>query len=72
MTLPPHRIGDKGQRYEVRYRDEDDAIDVRRTIGWSNDLAGAEGMAAAWRLRPSAEHVWIVDRQPESKPGEAK
>lgn len=64
MTLRPDQIGDRGQRYEVRYRDEDTPKGRHQTVGWSNDLPGAEQMANAWRLRPGTGLVvWIADRQ---------
>ena len=56
-----HNVGDKGQRYEVRatgYPKPDKSI-----IGWSNDLDGAEIMAAAIRLAPGCTSTEIFDRQ---------
>lgn len=62
MTLSPHRIGDKGQRFEVRYADNEDG-ENGKPFGWSPTKEGAEQMAAAWRLRPSIGLVWVVDRE---------
>lgn len=61
MTLPPERIGDKGQRYEVRatgYPKAEESV-----IGWSADLDGAEKMADAIGCAPSCTSTLIFDRQ---------
>lgn len=65
MTLPPHKIGDRGQRFEVRYSDFDHGAE--RIVGWSDDRAGAEQMASAWRQHPGVDRVRIVDREKEKK-----
>lgn len=59
MTLPPERIGDKGQRYEARYEDPDG----EHVIGWGNSAAGAQTLADAMKLRPSTIRAWVVDRE---------
>ena len=61
MTLPPERIGDKGQRYVVEVAGMLDDTDVFRPASYSQDLAGAERMAAAFNLRPGAV-ARVVDR----------
>lgn len=61
MSLPPSRIGDQGQRYEVRW-DEVEEGDSWQVVGYTNDRAIAERMADCWRLRPSNPFVWVVDR----------
>lgn len=63
MTFPAERIGDKGQRYEVRYLDYC-SVDVRdhRTLGWTDDATHADAMTKSWRLRPSVSRVWLCDR----------
>lgn len=63
MTLPPDRIGDKGQRFVVKYSRDADAMDDERILGYAPTREGAEQMAAAWRLRPSKPFVWIMDRE---------
>lgn len=54
-------VGDRGQRYEVRAtgypRSE------RSVIGWSNDLDGAEKIAAAIRKAPGCLSTEIFDRE---------
>lgn len=67
MTLAPHQIGDRGQRYEVRYRENDEMPHKR--LGWSEAEKGAEQMRKAWRLRPGVTHCWIVDRGPGERGG---
>lgn len=63
MTLRPERIGDKGQRFVVKYSRDADAMDDEHVLGYAPTREGAEQMAAAWRLRPSNPFVWIVDRE---------
>lgn len=60
MTFRPEQIGDKGQRYEVRYAEE--GFPQPKTLGWASTLSGAEELAAAWRLRPYTTAAWVVDR----------
>lgn len=62
MTLPPERIGDKGQRYQIKYISAQDDMEDDRTLGYSTTLSGAEQMADAWRRHPEKYFVWIVDR----------
>ncbi len=61
MTLPPERIGDKGQRYEVR------ACDYPNpgwcVVGWTNDADRANRMADAIKLAPSCTDTRVVDRE---------
>ncbi|HQU34711.1 MAG TPA: hypothetical protein PLB88_10370 [Thermoanaerobaculaceae bacterium] len=62
MTLPPDMLGDRGQRYEVRYREPTDPVDQHKVLGWSDDRERAERMAAGWRKHPERYHVWVADR----------
>ena len=62
MTLPPQRIGDKGQRYEVRYWRESDEVTVFRKLGSADTLAVAREMAKTWRKNENVWRVWIHDR----------
>lgn len=64
MTLSPEKIGDKGQRFEIRYF-EDGAEHV---MGWSDNRTGADNMATAWLLRPGVESVWVIDRVMKDTP----
>ncbi len=63
MTLYPGRLGDQGQRFQVKYSRDEDAMDDEHTLGYAETREGAERMAAAWRLRPQRPFVWIVDRE---------
>lgn len=62
MTLRHDQIGDRGQRYEVRYRDKTCVGVPHKVIGWTNSEPDAEQMAAAWRLRPGMPIAWVRDR----------
>jgi hypothetical protein len=59
MTFPPDRIGDKGQRFEVRAEEEGREF----VVGWSDSYAGAMRMVDAWLLRGPRVQAWIVDRK---------
>jgi len=63
MTLPPSRIGDKGQRYEVRWREPEDARDTWRVLGFASKASGAREMRDAWWTFRNVDDVWIVDRE---------
>lgn len=63
MTLPPSRIGDKGQRFEVRYQRDGDAPESHRVLGWTEKIKGAQEMRDGWRKAPEVSKVWIVDRE---------
>ena len=60
MTLPPEKIGDKGQRYEVRYFDGADR--TLKTFGWAKTLASAERLCDAIRIHPVWNTPTIFDR----------
>jgi hypothetical protein len=57
---------DRGYRYEVRgasgYPEDEQTM-----MGWSNDLKGAEKLAAAMRLAPGCSSTEIFDLR-ENKP----
>jgi hypothetical protein len=61
MTLPPERIGDKGQRYEVRATGYPKAGE--NVIGWSATKEGAKQMADAIRHAPSCTSTTVYDRE---------
>ncbi|WP_457798120.1 hypothetical protein [Methylocystis sp. S23] len=63
MTLPPSRIGEKGQRFEIRWRRRGDAPDSHRMLGWAVKIVGAREMRAAWWQAPDVAVVWIIDRE---------
>lgn len=63
MTLPPSKIGDKGQRYFIEalgYPEEGWA-----PIGYSSKLDVAQAMADAIALAPGCKQTRITDRNPE-------
>ncbi len=62
MTLPPDRIGDKGWRFEVRYRRADDDAASFRVLGWAKKPGVAREMFLTWLKAPDVAAVWIVDR----------
>jgi hypothetical protein len=64
MTLPAHKIGDKGQRYLIQARSAKGEL---LKIGYSPNLTGAEGMAKAMKLHPAYNRTEIVDRAPERR-----
>lgn len=61
----PHNVGDKGQRFEVRYIDDGGA---EKVFGWSNDLSGAAKMVGSIALAPAMQKPMIVDRNPPCPP----
>lgn len=63
MTLSPDRVGDKGQRYEVRV--EGYPKDGWNVIGWSDNEDGALRMATALKQAPGARRFRIWDRVDE-------
>ena len=61
MTLPPKRIGDKGQRFEVHcYGYPKPGWNV---VGWAETDERAETMADAFRQAPSCGDTNIIDRE---------
>jgi hypothetical protein len=62
MTLPADKIGDKGQRFQIKYSRDENAMDDEHTLGYAHTRMGAEQMAEAWRKHPEQYFVWIVDR----------
>jgi len=60
MTLNASQIGDKGQRYEIRFLYEGDV--GFRVIGWTDSPDAAERLAVSWAGNPSVEKVWVFDR----------
>jgi hypothetical protein len=62
------RVGDRGQRYEIRYFKLPEDVNTKPTeekvFGWAGDAAGAEKMRAACALAPWCYLSWVVDREP--------
>ncbi len=67
--LDPAVIGDKGQRFEVRFRENGVMIMPPRVLGWSKTRSGARKMVRAWKKKPGVTHVWIYDRQEKQQRG---
>ncbi len=62
MTLPPSKIGDKGQRYKVEgfnYPIEGQW----HALGYVHSKAVAEDMKAAILLAPSCTDARVIDRE---------
>lgn len=62
MTLPPEKIGDKGQRYVVQrttYDAPNDWVDV----AYSNDLASAKRAQLSAGMMPSTRLTRTYDRE---------
>ncbi len=57
MTLPPDKIGDHGQRYEIRCVDGDGK---EIAFGWAND---PEAFRKSIELHPSYHSRRVVDRE---------
>lgn len=65
----PHNVGDKGQRFEVRFEYTDDQEKPgEHVMGWSTTRGGAQRMADGFALAPYVKRAWVVDR----RPGEAE
>jgi hypothetical protein len=60
MTLPPHRIGDKGQKYEVSVLNYPN--DGWCVVGWSDSLESAECMGRALQTAPRAKGMRVSNR----------
>lgn len=60
MSFPPDKVGDKGQRYEIRVRDPETGEDF--VIGWGNKSTSfIEAIAAhpGWRRKIRV----VIDRK---------
>lgn len=57
-----HEVGDRGQRFEVSYCDEELA---RKPFGWTDDIEAARRMADAIEKHPTWGYPWITDRHVE-------
>lgn len=55
MTLPPHRIGDKGQRYKFSCLQEGEILNV----GYAND---PKAFLPMMRLMPGVTEMYVEDR----------
>lgn len=58
----PYGIGDKGQRFEIRYTNE---YGVQEVFGWSDSQADAYRFYSSISKHPSMSNPVIIDRQKE-------
>ena len=63
------KVGDRGQRYEVRYRENAEMIGNYQVLGWSATRSGARKMADTWSKKPGVRKCWIYDRQERQQRG---
>lgn len=62
VTLPPGRLADRGQRYEIVCRDRNDN---RVVLGWSDDHRAFREMV---ELHPSLQDREAIDRGTRKEP----
>lgn len=55
--------GDRGQRFEIRYRWTRDAPGEFHVLGWTDEIKVARQAESTWRKAPDVETVWTVDRR---------
>lgn len=60
MTGLKMRVGDEGQRYEVRCTDGNGKMMV---MGWAGTLKGTEGFVDSVKLHPVMHNPKILDRE---------
>ncbi len=62
----PHPVGDKGQRFEIRFEYAPDMEKPgEHVMGWSTTRDGAQAMADGFAQAPYIARAWVVDRQPD-------
>lgn len=54
------KVGDKGQRYEVRYKDAEGLV---RTLGWAETETGVAKFFRVIELHPAFHSPEVIDRQ---------
>lgn len=54
----------KGQRYEIRYTDDDA---YPKVLGWAQTLSDMDSMVNAWIKEPNVAEVVAVDRHNKDK-----
>lgn len=65
MTLPPDRIGDKGQRYQVESRRH--GQEHWEVIGWTDSPSGGD-LSIGAALHPGIAETRVVDREAKENP----
>lgn len=66
MTIPREKIGDNGQRYQIKFCDGTG----EHTLSYAGTSEGAARIVEAYRRNPRGWSVWIVDRQAPAAPAE--
>lgn len=72
----PHKVGDRGQRYQVTYMAENPESSetfpfVKKILSWTDDLATAERMAQSILAHPTWRRPEIEDRAAAREVSEA-
>lgn len=60
MSCGKVSVGDKGQRFEVRYKSYPEYED--KTFGWSDDHRAVRAMLDSANLMPSGCSAYVIDR----------
>jgi hypothetical protein len=67
MTLPPHRIGDKGQRYVLQYFGWPEEDQWNDCIYSDTPFVAARLLDIKCNLPPSCTAVRVLDREAEGE-----
>lgn len=67
MNCGKPQVGDRGQRFEIRYIDE--VTGAEEVLGWTSTREGADGMAQAMASAPYVRETRIIDRNPPRDSG---
>lgn len=62
MSLPPEKLGDRGQRYVVQAIGYPMNVEGWQDVAYTNDYESARRASAAILLVPSVKEVFIKDR----------
>ena len=60
-------VGDRGQRFEIRYIDA--VTGAEKVMGWAPTRDGADGMANAMKSAPYVRETRVIDRLAEGYTG---
>ena len=58
------KTGDKGQRYEVRYKT---SLGFERVMGWARTLEGVNIFKISIKLHPAMHSPRVIDRQKQNE-----
>lgn len=67
MSCSKVKVGDRGQRFEIRYIDA--VTGTEKTMGWAATREGANGMAEAMASAPYVRETMVIDRNPPKDAG---